>query len=86
MADLFAPADTQAIQTYICTKETAAATLGQLSDVQRNAADFHGFDGGLGQSLIVFEDDQPIALLGARQCRNTQAGAFCLGGCGIKIA
>ena len=85
MADLFAPADTQAIQTYICTKETAAATLGQLSDVQQNAADFHGFDGSLGQCLIVFEDDQPIALLGIGSAETRKRGRFALAAAASKL-
>ena len=78
MADLFAPTGAEAIKTYICKKETAEAVLTQLSDAQQKIAQFHGFDGGLGQALIVHDAEQPIALLGIGNDAARKRGRFAL--------
>ena len=85
MADLFAPTGAEAIKTYICTKETAKAVLTQLSDAQQKAAQFHGFDGGLGQALIVHAAKQPIALLGIGNDAARKRGRFALAAAAAKL-
>jgi leucyl aminopeptidase len=86
MADLFAPTDAEAIKTYICTKETAEALLAQLSDAQQKIAQFHGFDGGLGQALIVHAAEHPIALLGIGNDAARKRGRFALAAAAAKLA
>ena len=85
MADLFAPTGAEAIKTYICTKEIANAVLTQLSDAQQKAAQFHGFDGGLGQALIVHAAEQPIALLGIGNDAARKRGRFALAAAAAKL-
>ena len=85
MADLFAPTGAEAIKTYICTKETAEAVLTQLSDAQQKIAQFHGFDGGLGQALIVHAAEQPIALLGIGNDAARKRGRFALAAAAAKL-
>jgi leucyl aminopeptidase len=85
MADLFAPTGAEAIKTYICTKETAEAVLTQLSDAQQKTAQFHGFDGGLGQALVVHAAEQPIALLGIGNDAARKRGRFALAAAAAKL-
>ena len=85
MADLFAPRDAEAIKTYICTQETAEATLTQLSDAQQKIVQFHGFDGGLGQALVVHVEDQTIALLGIGNDAARKRGRFALASAAAKL-
>ena len=85
MADLFAPTGAEAIKTYICTQETAEAVLAQLSDAQQKIAQFHGFDGGLSQALIVHAAEQPIALLGIGNDAARKRGRFALAAAAAKL-
>ena len=85
MADLFAPRDAEAIKTYICTQETVEATLTQLSDAQQKIVQFHGFDGGLGQALVVHVEDQTIALLGIGNDAARKRGRFALASAAAKL-
>ena len=85
MADLFAPRDAEAIKTYICTQETAETTLTQLSDAEQKIVQFHGFDGGLGQALVVHAEGQTIALLGIGNDVARKRGRFALAAAAAKL-
>ena len=51
----------------------------------KKAAQFHGFDGGLGQALIVHAAEQPIALLGIGNDAARKRGRFALAAAAAKL-
>ncbi|HAY91983.1 MAG TPA: leucyl aminopeptidase, partial [Rhodobacteraceae bacterium] len=64
---------------------TAEAVLAQLSDAQQKIAQFHGFDGGLSQALIVHAAEHPIALLGIGNDAARKRGRFALAAAAAKL-